>query len=81
MNDIRRTVLWGIFSISLFLIWNAWSIHNGQPSFFAPRPTPAAPAAAAAHPGAGIAAAGPASAVAATALPSVPATPSAGTTA
>jgi YidC/Oxa1 family membrane protein insertase len=36
MTDIRRTVLWVVFSASLFLIWNAWSVHNGQPSFFNP---------------------------------------------
>jgi YidC/Oxa1 family membrane protein insertase len=44
MTDIRRTVLWVVFSASLFLIWNAWSVHNGQPSFFSPgaRPTAAA---------------------------------------
>ncbi len=46
MTDIRRTVLWVVFSASLFLIWNAWSVHNGQPSFFSPgvRPTAAVPA-------------------------------------
>jgi YidC/Oxa1 family membrane protein insertase len=36
MTDIRRTVLWVVFSASLFLIWNAWNVHNGQPSFFNP---------------------------------------------
>ncbi|MDQ2927316.1 MAG: membrane protein insertase YidC [Pseudomonadota bacterium] len=36
MTDIRRTVLWVVFSASLFLLWNAWSVHNGQPSFFNP---------------------------------------------
>jgi YidC/Oxa1 family membrane protein insertase len=51
MNDIRRTILWVVFSMSLFLIWDAWNRHTGQPSFFAPppaaKPTPvgAAPAA------------------------------------
>jgi YidC/Oxa1 family membrane protein insertase len=49
MTDIRRTVLWVVFSASLFLIWNAWSVHNGQPSFFGPRPVPAAPAAVSAN--------------------------------
>jgi YidC/Oxa1 family membrane protein insertase len=46
MTDIRRTVLWVVFSASLFLIWNAWNVHNGQPSFLSPRPvatTAAAP--------------------------------------
>ena len=46
MTDMRRTLLWVVFSMSLFLIWNAWQVHNGQPSMFAP--PPAKPAAAAA---------------------------------
>jgi YidC/Oxa1 family membrane protein insertase len=45
MTDIRRTLLWVIFSASLFLIWDAWNKHNGQPSFFGPPPA-ARPAAA-----------------------------------
>ena len=36
MTDIRRTILWVVFSASLFLIWDAWNKHNGQPSFFNP---------------------------------------------
>ena len=32
--DIRRTVLWMIFSFSLLLLWNNWQIHNGKPSLF-----------------------------------------------
>ena len=51
MTDIRRTILWVVFSMSLFLIWDAWNKHNGQPSFFSP-PHAAAPAAAGAAPGA-----------------------------
>ncbi|MGZ5237055.1 MAG: membrane protein insertase YidC, partial [Caldimonas sp.] len=48
MTDIRRTILWVVFSASLFLIWDAWNKHNGQPSFFAPsaRPIAAGPASA-----------------------------------
>ena len=38
MTDIRRTILWVVFSASLFLIWDAWNKHNGQPSFFGPPP-------------------------------------------
>jgi YidC/Oxa1 family membrane protein insertase len=38
MTDIRRTLLWVIFSASLFLIWDAWNKHTGQPSFFGPPP-------------------------------------------
>ena len=51
MNDMRRTLLWVVFSMSLFLIWDAWNKHNGQPSLFSPAPaakpatTGAAPAA------------------------------------
>lgn len=49
MTDMRRTLLWVVFSMSLFLIYDAWNKHNGQPSFFAPAPTKvAAPAASAA---------------------------------
>src|SRR3546814_21104887 len=32
--DIRRTVLWMIFSLSLLLLWNSWQVHNGKPSLF-----------------------------------------------
>ena len=39
--DIRRTVLWMIFSFSLLLLWNNWQIHNGKPSLFG-GPAPAA---------------------------------------
>ena len=38
MTDIRRSILWVVFSVSLFLIWDAWNKHNGQPSFFGPAP-------------------------------------------
>ncbi|NYT84598.1 membrane protein insertase YidC [Pollutimonas harenae] len=61
--DIRRTVLWMIFSLSLLLLWNNWQVHNGKPSLFggsgstatqtAEAPTPApAPAADASVPNA-----------------------------
>jgi len=38
MTDTRRTLLWVVFSMSLFLIYDAWNKHNGQPSFFSPVP-------------------------------------------
>ena len=38
MTDMRRTLLWVVFSMSLFLIWDAWNKHTGQPSFFSPAP-------------------------------------------
>ena len=37
--DIRRTVLWMIFSFSLLLLWNNWQVHNGKPSLFGGNPT------------------------------------------
>jgi YidC/Oxa1 family membrane protein insertase len=44
MTDMRRTLLWVVFSMSLFLIWDAWNKHNGQPSFFSPAPAKVAAA-------------------------------------
>ncbi|WP_323011978.1 membrane protein insertase YidC [Castellaniella sp.] len=40
--DIRRTILWMIFTFSLLLLWNNWQQHHGQPSLFAPAPAPVA---------------------------------------
>ncbi|NYT75851.1 membrane protein insertase YidC [Alcaligenaceae bacterium] len=37
--DIRRTILWMIFSFSLLLLWNNWQVHNGKPSLFGGSPT------------------------------------------
>ncbi len=45
MTDIRRTLLWVVFTMSLVLLWDAWNKHTGQPSIFGP--TSAKPAAAA----------------------------------
>ncbi|MCU0774384.1 MAG: membrane protein insertase YidC [Ideonella sp.] len=43
MSDIRRTLLWVIFTMSLVLIWDAWNRHTGQTSLFGgPPPAPAA---------------------------------------
>jgi len=36
--DIKRTVLWVIFSFSLLMLWNGWGQYNGKPSMFAPPP-------------------------------------------
>jgi YidC/Oxa1 family membrane protein insertase len=58
MTDIRRTLLWVIFSMSLFLIWDAWNKHNGQPSFFSPSAQTIKPAAVGAASGATPAAVG-----------------------
>ncbi len=62
MMDMRRTLLWVIFTMSLVMLWDAWNVHTGQPAFFGstPRPAavdPAAPAAAA-LPAAGVPAPG-----------------------
>lgn len=46
MNDMRRTLLWVVFTMSLVLLWDAWNKHNGQPTLFgAPLPATAASAA------------------------------------
>ena len=42
--DIRRTILWMIFSFSLLLLWNNWQVHQGQPSLFSVTPPAAEPA-------------------------------------
>ena len=59
MNDIRRSILWVVFGLSMVLIWDKWQIHNGhKPTFFpgstrsAHRPPAPAPAADASLPAA-----------------------------
>jgi YidC/Oxa1 family membrane protein insertase len=47
MNDVRRALLWGIFSLSLVMLWDGWTRHNGGPSMLSPA-TPAQVASAAA---------------------------------
>lgn len=42
MTDIRRTVLWVVFTMSLVLLWDGWQKHNGHPSMFSPTPKVAA---------------------------------------
>jgi len=34
MTDMRRTLLWVVFVMSLVLLWDAWNKHNGAPSMF-----------------------------------------------
>ena len=53
MTDIRRTLLWVVFSMSLVLIWDAWQKHNGNPSMFSPAPAPTVASAPATGTGAG----------------------------
>ncbi|MQR01081.1 membrane protein insertase YidC [Glaciimonas soli] len=43
--DIKRTVLWVIFSLSLLFLWDNWQRSNGHPSMFFPNPAATAPAA------------------------------------
>ena len=56
MTDIRRTLLWVVFTMSLLLLWDAWQKHTGQPSMFSPAPRTAANGAAApgSAPGGGV---------------------------
>jgi YidC/Oxa1 family membrane protein insertase len=72
MTDMRRTILWVVFSASLFLLWDAWNKHNGHPSLFNPGPARTAPAAGASPAGVPGAASLPAGATAA-ATPVAPA--------
>ncbi len=44
--EIKRTVLWVVFSLSLLLLWDNWMRYTGKPSMFFPTATqPAKPAA------------------------------------
>jgi YidC/Oxa1 family membrane protein insertase len=46
MTDMRRTLLWVVFTMSLVLLWDGWNKHNGQPTLFgAPIAGASAPAA------------------------------------
>ena len=83
MTDMRRTLLWVVFTMSLVLLWDKWTVHTGQPSMFGGSPRPVAadtaqPQPAAATPSAGVpapsAAAVPGAAPAASAaMPALPA--------
>jgi YidC/Oxa1 family membrane protein insertase len=49
--DIKRTVLWVVFSLSLLILWDNWMRHSGKPSMFFPNATQeVAPAAAGSTP-------------------------------
>ena len=75
MTETRRALLWGVFSLSLVMLYDGWQKHNGQPSLFSPQPavTAAAPGAAAASGGTAVPAPGALPAGASTAT--APATP------
>ncbi|MEN9544270.1 MAG: hypothetical protein RLZZ598_1103, partial [Pseudomonadota bacterium] len=48
MTDMRRTILWVVFTMSLVLLWDAWNKHNGHPPLFfgtGTKPVVTAPAA------------------------------------
>jgi YidC/Oxa1 family membrane protein insertase len=45
MTDIRRTLLWVVFTMSLVMLWDAWQKHTGQASIFGGTPRPAVSAA------------------------------------
>jgi YidC/Oxa1 family membrane protein insertase len=64
MTDMRRTLLWVVFTMSLVLLWDAWNKHTGAPSLFGG----ARPSAAASVPGTGT----PASAAAVPAPAAIP---------
>ncbi|MDC8758140.1 membrane protein insertase YidC [Janthinobacterium fluminis] len=36
MDINKRTILWIVFSVSLFFLWDQWMVSNNKPSFFAP---------------------------------------------
>ncbi|WP_119156433.1 membrane protein insertase YidC [Caldimonas tepidiphila] len=38
MTDMRRTILWLVFTMSLVLLWDAWNKHTGRPTMFSPAP-------------------------------------------
>ncbi|MDO8790046.1 MAG: membrane protein insertase YidC [Sulfuritalea sp.] len=38
MNDIRRTILWAVFGISMVMLWDQWQIYNGKKATFFPGP-------------------------------------------
>jgi YidC/Oxa1 family membrane protein insertase len=43
-TQLQRTILWVVFGVSMFMLWEKWQAHNGQPSMFLPHPTPSATA-------------------------------------
>ncbi|MDD5029031.1 MAG: membrane protein insertase YidC [Rhodoferax sp.] len=52
MNDIRRTILWVIFGMSLVMLWDQWQVYNGRKPTFFPGATPAASSASGTNPAA-----------------------------
>jgi len=58
MTDMRRTLLWVVFVMSLVLLWDAWNRHTGAPSMFGVPSRPQAAASTPQGPGSSAAAAG-----------------------
>src|SRR5262252_4909471 len=58
MTDMRRTLLWVVFVMSLVLLWDAWNRHNGTPSMFGVPTRPQTAASAPPVPGSSAAGAG-----------------------
>ena len=73
MTDIRRTLLWVVFTMSLVLLWDGWNKHTGQPSLFGRDTRPAAGAAAPVQPPGAAAGSVPSAATIAAAAASSPA--------
>lgn len=44
MTDIRRSLLWVVFGLSLVMLWDRWQIHNGNQALFFPQASTAAKA-------------------------------------
>ena len=53
MEINKRTIMWIVFAVSLFVLWNDWMVANGGQSFFGPRATATTPAKVATAPAAG----------------------------
>ena len=77
MTDLRRTLLWVVFSMSLVFLWDAWNKHNGEPTLFGmPLAAPTA-ASGAASSASGVPAAVATAASGVTAMPVPPVVPAA----
>lgn len=54
MNDIRRTMLWVVFGLSLVMLWDQWQVYNGRKTTFFPSPTPVVAQGTSATPASGV---------------------------
>ena len=78
MTDMRRTLLWVVFTMSLVMLWDAWNRHTGHPTLFGAAPAKTAASAAASPSGAGASQVGvPVAAAVPAASGATPATPGA----